>query len=59
MADFPTMLTPRELAAQSGMSEFAIRRMIRQNEIVYIRVGKKFLVNAEKFKEKLNGGDGS
>lgn len=56
MIEYPEMVTMRELSKRTGLSYDAIRKMLLRGEVVYIKVGKKFLVNAGKFVEYLNGG---
>ena len=52
----PTMLTIRETSNRTGVSYDAIRKLCLQDKIVYIRAGKKYLINFEKFCEFLNKG---
>jgi len=52
----PTMLTIRETANRTSISYDAIRKLCLQDKIVYIRAGKKYLINFEKFCEFLNKG---
>ena len=52
----PTMLTIRETSNRTGVSYDAIRKLCLQDKIVYIRAGKKYLINFEKFCEYLNKG---
>lgn len=52
----PTMLTIRETANRTGISYDAIRKLCLRDEIVYIKAGKKYLINFEKFCEYLNNG---
>ena len=47
------MLTLRETSRRTGLSYDALRKMCLRNEIVYIRVGSKFLVNFDKLIEHL------
>ncbi len=51
----PTMLTLKEAAEKTGLSYDCLRKMCLQKKIVYITVGKKFLVNEEKLVDFLNG----
>lgn len=51
----PEMLTIKQTAERSGLSYDSIRKRCLNNEIVYIRNGKKFLINWNKFLEYLNG----
>ena len=53
----PTMLTIDKLAKKTGFSTFSIRKMVRENRIVYVKAGRKVLINYEKFLEYLNIGD--
>ena len=58
--NIPTMLTIRELAAETkayGLTEFAIRNMVKRGEIAHINTGRKVLINREKFIAYLNGND--
>lgn len=52
----PKMLTIRQLAEQTGISEYAIRRMCKNNEITFIKTGSKYLVNFNLFLDFLNSG---
>ena len=56
-SDVPTMVTINELNEKTGISTFSIRQMVRNNRIVYVRVGKKVLINYEKFLQYLNTGE--
>lgn len=52
----PTMVTIREAARRTGVSYDFIWKLCRSNQIVYVKAGKKFLVNFEKFVDFLNTG---
>lgn len=52
----PTMVTIREAARRTGVSYDFIWKLCRSNQIVYVKAGKKFLVNFEKFVDFLNAG---
>lgn len=54
---FPVMMTIKELSKETGIFYDRIRKMCLNNEIVYIKSGTKFLVNADRFKDYLNGED--
>lgn len=56
MIDYPEMITIREASKRTGLSYDAIRKMVLRGEIVHIKVGKKFLINAGKLAAYLNGG---
>lgn len=51
----PRMVTIREAAQATSISEYAIRKMCRDNRIVHVRVGVKYLVNFDRLIETLNG----
>ncbi len=40
---------------KTAITEYAIRRMVKQNEIPYSRSGKKYLINVENVIEYFNG----
>lgn len=50
----PEMLTVKDTAKRFGISENAIRQKAKNGEIVVTPIGKKILVNADKFIEYLN-----
>lgn len=56
MIVYPEMISMREAARRTGLSYGALRKMISRGEIVYLKMGKKFLINATKLCEILNGG---
>lgn len=51
----PEMLTLDQTSKRSGFSYDTLRKMCLKNEIVYIKVGKKFLINWNRFVDYLNG----
>ena len=53
----PKMLTIREVPERTGISQFHIRRLLKDKQITHIRAGKKYLINFDKFIEYLNNGD--
>lgn len=53
----PTMATIQEAASQTGLSYDYIRKLCIQEKIVYIRTGKKRLVNMDKLRSYLNSGE--
>ena len=55
MNEVPIMLTIKETSEKSGLPYSAIRKMCLNNKITYIKLGRKFLVNWNKFVEYLNG----
>ena len=53
----PKMLTIKETATVFGLPFNFVRRAVLDNRIVYVKAGKKYLINAEKFAEWLNAGE--
>lgn len=53
----PRMVPLQTLADESGISYKALWQMCKQNKIVHIKSGNKFLVNVDKFVEYLNAGE--
>lgn len=51
----PRMTTIRETAKITGVSEYAIRKLIKKNEVIFIRSGAKYLLNLDRFIDFLNG----
>ncbi len=57
MNNIPTMLTVREAAKKTGISERYLRQLCREDKIVYVQCGVKSLINLEKLIEFLNQGE--
>lgn len=53
----PTMVTIKDAAAQTGLSYDCIRKLCICKKIVYVRAGKKYLINLERLVEYLNNGE--
>ena len=51
----PTMITIDEVSERTGLTKRFIRECVKEDKIVYIMVGRKILVNFEKFIDFLNG----
>lgn len=51
----PRMKTIKQLSDETGISYSAIYKWCKEEKIVFIRAGKKYLVNVEKFNDFLNG----
>ena len=49
-----TMLTIKETAKVTGIAEYNIRQLVAGNKIFFVKAGKKYLINLEKFIEYLN-----
>lgn len=52
----PTMLTLKQAATQTGLSESYLRRLCLEKKIVHVKAGVKYLINLERLIEYLNGG---
>lgn len=50
----PTMLTIKETAKVTGIAEYNIRQLVAGNKICFVKAGRKYLINLEKFIEYLN-----
>lgn len=50
----PVMLTIKAAAERFGLSEHSIRQKAKNGEIVAVPIGKKILVNADRFIDYLN-----
>ena len=55
MNEVPIMLTIKETAERSGLPYSAIRKKCLCDEITYIKTGRKFLINWNRFLDYLNG----
>ena len=44
----PTMISIMDAKKRTGLSYEFIRQLIRENKIIYVKAGSKFLVNWEK-----------
>ncbi|CBK77114.1 DNA binding domain, excisionase family [[Clostridium] cf. saccharolyticum K10] len=55
---FPVMLTLRQAAKETGLSYSYLRKLCLEGKIVFVKSGRKYLVNAERLKEYLNEGEG-
>jgi len=53
----PRMKTIQQVACETGLAYGNIMNLCKQNKIVHIRTGAKYLVNFDKFIEYLNTGD--
>lgn len=53
------MRTIRETAQITGFPEYALRQLVRNNKIVYVKAGYKVLVNLDRFIDYLNGERGA
>lgn len=51
---YPEMLSPREVAARTGLSYYFLRNACLEGKIPYIRAGRSLKINFTKFQEMLN-----
>ena len=54
----PRMMTIKEAARETHLAENYIRYLCRNEQIVFVKAGNKYLVNYEKLLEYLNGEGG-
>ena len=50
----PTMLSIKETAERTNLSETYIRKLVWDKKIVFVKTGKKYLVNLEYLVDYLN-----
>ena len=50
----PKMLSIRETAKTTGLPEYYVRQLVANNEICFVKAGRKYLINIEKLIEYLN-----
>lgn len=53
----PILVTINQAKEITGLSYNALRQMCLKNEIVHLRVGKKFMIHLEKLLAKINNGE--
>ncbi len=53
----PTMCSIKEMQEKTGFTYRQLMRMCKENKIVHIRVGNKYLINYEEFINYLNTGE--
>ena len=53
----PIMKTIDATAADAGLAKHYVRQLVLQNKVIYVRCGKKYLVNWDRFCDFLNAGD--
>lgn len=52
--NMPRFMTVREIAKTGLLSEYCLRRMLREDKLPYIRSGNRYLVNYSLLIEQLN-----
>ena len=55
----PKMLTIRETAQVTGLHEYFVRQLVKQNRVTYVKAGCKTLINLDRLVEFLNEGEGA
>ena len=55
----PKMLTIRENAQVTGLHEYFVRQLVKQNRVTYVKAGCKTLINLDRLVEFLNEGEGA
>ena len=55
MGTVPRMLTIQQAADETGLSYGCIRKWCPEKRIVFVRSGKKYLINMDRLGDYLNG----
>ena len=55
----PKMLTIRETAQVTGLHEYFVRQLVKQNRVTYVKAGCKTLINLDRLVEFLKEGEGA
>ncbi len=53
----PRMRTIRQTAEETGLHEYFIRQLVKQDRIRYVKAGRKVLINLDLLIEYLNSGE--
>ena len=53
----PRMRTIKQGAKEAGIPEHFLRQLVKQNKVVYVKAGNKFLVNFDYLVDFLNKGE--
>lgn len=53
----PRMRTIKQTAQETGLHEYFVRQLVKQDKIKYIRAGRKVLINLDLFIDYLNSGE--
>ena len=51
------MLTIKETAQATGLHEYFVRQLVKQNRVTYVKAGCKTLINLDRLGEFLNEGE--
>ncbi len=51
------MRTIKQTAQETGLHEYFVRQLVKQDKIKYIRAGRKVLINLDLFIDYLNSGE--
>ena len=55
----PKMLTIKETAQATGLHEYFVRQLVKQNRVTYVKAGCKTLIHLDWLDEYLNEGAGA
>lgn len=55
--EIPQMWTIRESMQKTGISRFLIMTLIESGKIIYVKTGRKYLINAESLCNYLTNGE--
>ena len=51
----PRMRTIKQTAAELGLPEYFVRSLVKQEQVTFVKAGRKVLINLDKFIEFLGG----
>lgn len=54
----PKMETIKQVAKTTGLAEYFVRQLVKQNKIKFVKAGTKYLLNLDSLIEYLNNGEG-
>lgn len=53
----PRMRTIRQTAAETGLHEYFLRQLVKQEKIIFVKAGRKVLINLDRLYEYLERGE--
>lgn len=53
----PRMRTIKQTAAETGLHEYFLRQLVKQEKIIFVKSGRKVLINLDRLYEYLERGD--
>jgi len=56
-SNIPLMLTIKETAEVTNISEWSLRKLVKENKIIYFKSGRKTFININLLTKQLNEGN--